>query len=479
MPREDVTAAGGASIHGHTDPPHPTGSWVVWGVLRDLRGQLLLSAIAALGWQGVVLLVPVVLGWVVAEAIEQGHVASAWWGVVAIVGLAAAEALFDLWRHRLENQASAVGAGRLRRSVLRGVLQGSVRPEVDAGDVVSRGTDDADVVAALLDSLGYTVAYALSVPVALLLLAVIDPSMAGLCLVAMLVGVASTRLVARPLDSRSDTLQAAAAATVSEIQAVLPAQRAARGLGVLDVLRERLSLRSTHLGEAAMSVADIRIRIAPVGALASAAPVIGVLLWGGLAVADGTLGVGALTAAIGLALYMVAPLEAVIDQVLELRVAGASAARIAEVAAPEACGPLAPGGVGRRAPGDSEPLAPDRADPLVMSLARSTGPVALRHDPHFWSASLRDNLALGRDLSDHALQTALDAAELHDVQWSDGLATSLTDAGAHLSGGQRQRLALARALLHAGPIEVGNGLDGVGPAQRERLAVVAGRMHDA
>ena len=70
--------------------------------------------------------------------------------------------------------------------------------------------------------------------------------------------------------------------------------------------------------------------------------------------------------------------------------------------------------------------------------------------PFFFSATIRENLLLGRpDADEQAIQQALTAAALTDVikALPEGLATRLGDRGAGLSGGELRRLALARVFL--------------------------------
>ncbi len=70
-------------------------------------------------------------------------------------------------------------------------------------------------------------------------------------------------------------------------------------------------------------------------------------------------------------------------------------------------------------------------------------------DPTLFSASVRENLALGRiDATDAEIAEAIDVAQagfVYDLPW--GLATRIGEQGLSLSGGQRQRLALARAVI--------------------------------
>ncbi|HLH47414.1 MAG TPA: ABC transporter ATP-binding protein, partial [Acidimicrobiales bacterium] len=70
-------------------------------------------------------------------------------------------------------------------------------------------------------------------------------------------------------------------------------------------------------------------------------------------------------------------------------------------------------------------------------------------DPVLFSMSVRENLVLGRpDATDDEIMAALDLAQagfVQDLPW--GLDTRIGEQGMSLSGGQRQRLALARAVI--------------------------------
>jgi ATP-binding cassette subfamily B protein len=77
-------------------------------------------------------------------------------------------------------------------------------------------------------------------------------------------------------------------------------------------------------------------------------------------------------------------------------------------------------------------------------------------DPTLFSASVRENLVLGRPEADAAqVEEALRIAQAefaYDLPW--GLDTRVGEQGLSLSGGQRQRLALARAVLGRPPVLV-------------------------
>jgi ATP-binding cassette subfamily B protein len=89
----------------------------------------------------------------------------------------------------------------------------------------------------------------------------------------------------------------------------------------------------------------------------------------------------------------------------------------------------------------------DVRDITLESLRRHVAVVF--EEPVLFSMSVRENLALGRsDASDDEIADALELVQagfVYDLPW--GLDTRIGEQGLSLSGGQRQRLALARAVL--------------------------------
>ena len=90
----------------------------------------------------------------------------------------------------------------------------------------------------------------------------------------------------------------------------------------------------------------------------------------------------------------------------------------------------------------------DVRDLVRRSLRREIGVIS--QDPFLFSASIRDNIALGMpDAPAAAVEDAALAAQAHDfiLELPHGYETIVGERGITLSGGQRQRIAIARALL--------------------------------
>jgi ABC-type multidrug transport system fused ATPase/permease subunit len=90
----------------------------------------------------------------------------------------------------------------------------------------------------------------------------------------------------------------------------------------------------------------------------------------------------------------------------------------------------------------------DVRDLVRRSLRREIGVIS--QDPFLFSASIRDNIALGMpDAPAEAVEAAARAAQAHEfvLELPHGYDTVVGERGITLSGGQRQRIAIARALL--------------------------------
>lgn len=75
-------------------------------------------------------------------------------------------------------------------------------------------------------------------------------------------------------------------------------------------------------------------------------------------------------------------------------------------------------------------------------------------DNFLFSATLRENITMGKDIPDHLIEQAITAAQAKRFieQLPNGLDTMVGERGIGLSGGERQRVAIARAILLNPPI---------------------------
>ncbi|GAA1314885.1 ABC transporter ATP-binding protein [Saccharothrix xinjiangensis] len=450
--------------------------------------------------------VPLVIGAVVDEAVRTGSSRrlALWIGVLAVVF--AVLSISGRFSIRLSERGSHRAAHALRTRLAARVLaaDGGVGGRL-SGELASIATGDAQRVGQVNLALPTAFAALAGLLVGAVALLRVSLVLGLLVLVATPLLLVLAHFLGKPLERRSDAEQDRAALASGVAADLVAGLRALKGIGAEDAAAHRYRATSRSSMGAAIRAARSRAWLdGSVLALTGVFLAV-VALVGGRLAAAGSITVGELVAAVGLAQFLLWPLS-VFSWVTGLLAQGrASAARVAEVlAAPPAVPPgSAPlpvplrgrveladvtSGTLRGASLTAEPgellgvVARDPADAvsLLAVLAREVDPVggsatldgvplsdlegaALRsavlvaaHDADLFEGTVLDNVAAGRGAEAGAMAEVLAAAGVDDVARAlpGGLGAAVSARGRSLSGGQRQRVALARALAAAPPVLV-------------------------
>ncbi|MGH3130906.1 MAG: ABC transporter ATP-binding protein, partial [Gaiellaceae bacterium] len=448
----------------------------------------------------------------VARAIDQGIIggdrrALVIW-TIAVLGLGALEAVAGGLRHIFAMRNRARGEAGPRDAIFEHALALDARyhDRVGAGELISRASSDAELVARLLDSLGHTIGYVLTVFAVAVAMLAVDPFLALVVLVPLPpISVAFWRYSHR-YKERSKRLQEELAETATLVEEMVSGVRVVKGLGAGGALAARFRTASDRVVARGLELASIDARFLPALELL---PLIGLLavFWiGGNRVIDGHLTLGefvAFNAYVGL---MVWPLRVLGQRVVTWQHAVVAAERItgvldAEPSLRERDGARArermTGGVRFRgvrfghdpaepvvrgldldiSPGTSVALVgstgsgkstvasllarhydPDEGAVLLdgedlrdLRLADLRRAVALVFEETFlFSDTVRANIGFADPAADDArIERAARLAGAHDfvLELPEGYDTVLGERGFSLSGGQRQRIAIARAIL--------------------------------
>nr|WP_202462605.1 ABC transporter ATP-binding protein [Streptomyces sp. SID8374] len=450
-------------------------------------------------------LVPVLIGLIVDRAVVRpdGGALALWLVVLAVVYAMLSYGF--RFGARAGERAAEQAAHQLRLDVVRRVLapHGGAEAGRPPGALVNVATEDARRVGAFNMALTLGIAAVVGVVAGAVLLLRASVPLGLLVLIGAPVLMALGHYLARPLEHRSQAEQERAA-HASGVAADLVA-----GVRVLKGLRaERAAVtryRSTSQASREANVRAARAAALQTGLMLTltGAFIALVALVGGRLVLSGSIGLGALVSAVGLALFLPGPIAVLAWVGAELAKARASAARIADVLA-------APGGTtgGTTEPGPSSGelrlhrlghaglhgidltvrpgehlgiVVTDTADAatLLHCLARrcdpdqghvaldgtpvtELAPAALRsallvaeHDAQLFDGTLLDNVTAAAPAGADP-QPAMDAAAVDEVAATlpGGTAGRIGERGSSLSGGQRQRVALARALAADRPVLV-------------------------
>jgi putative ABC transport system ATP-binding protein len=456
--------------------------------------------------------VPVTVGWVIDLAVvsRDSGALLRWLAVVVAVFLVLASSAFvGYW---LAARTERMAAHRVRMDVAERVLHPAGGAPGRSGELVSTAGSDADRAGQVCRAIwGGTAALAALAGGAVVLL---DASvvlglvvLGGVPLVLL-----SSRLLARPLVGRAEAEQQALAAATAVATDVVSGLRVIKGIGAEQAAAE--SYRAASRGALRARLAAARLEGGYLGATNVITGLfLVVVAWvGGRLALEGSISIGELVAGVGLAQFLIGPLERLTELGPILAGARGSARRVATLlAAPpavvEGTGTLhaQPAGALRvRLPdGLAVDVAagehvgvvavqPADAAALLDALARDTdAPLYLdgtdlrevgldearravlvaRHEATLFEGTVADNT--GRDPEPLAAAAADEVLET----LPHGLDSEVAERGRTLSGGQRQRIALARALAAHPPVLVlHDPTTAVDAATEHRIATGVSRL---
>ncbi|TCP53628.1 putative ABC transport system ATP-binding protein [Tamaricihabitans halophyticus] len=491
--------------------PKP-GSRPARGVLASsIRGQSALvttSTVFYILHQGAEASVPLLIGVIIDEAVTTGSVSALarWLLILAAVFLGLA--LSFRYGARAGERASYQAAHRLRMRLTSRVVDqhGGAEAGRLSGALVNIATNDAKRVGAVNLALPLGVAGLAGILVAGTVLLRISTPLGLLVLLGTPLLLVLAHLLGKPLERRSGAEQERAAHASGVAADLVSGLRVLKGIGAVSTAVARY--RATSRNSLAATVRAARAEAWHDGAILILTGVLIALiaLVGGQLAINAEITIGNLVTAVGLAQFLLGPLQifAVVNG--QLAQGRASAKRIGEVLAATPAvhageeplpstirgelrlrglrlDPLhdvdlsVPAGhtlgivatdaraatalldcLGRAAEPTAGSVSLDGIDVSTVAPSRlREALVVAAHDADLFEESLLDNVtAATPELSEDAVAAALRASGGDEVAETlpAGAHTVLAERGRSLSGGQRQRVALARALAGDPPVLV-------------------------
>jgi putative ABC transport system ATP-binding protein len=469
---------------------------------RDVVGAAVLFS----GHQTGEALVPVLVGVVIDEAVRTGDpVALAGWLVVLGLDFAALSFSYR-WGARRAWRADIRADQRLRLALARRVLDPRGGAEADRlpGALASVATSDTKRVGIASFALPLGIAAGAALVVATVSLVLISIPLGLLIMLGLPPLLYLVELLGRPIERRSEPEQEQSARALGVAADLVAGIRVLKGIGAEPVAASRYAAINRDALAATLRATTAQAWYQGAVLAANGLFLALVALIGGRLAATGQISVGGLVAAVGLAQFLVGPLETIGWLGGRLAQARASATRVADVLATapairdghRSTPPDGPGGLRVRAlshgplrgldldvaPGELVGVvAPDPATSaaLMACLGREVDApdgvveldgvplgdyppdvarravVVAAHDAGLFAGTVTDNVRAGAPAG-RDLAPALAAARADQVSevLPAGSDTLVAEQGRSLSGGQRQRVVLARALATQAPVLV-------------------------
>ena len=477
------------------------GRLIVWE-RRGVAGGIL----SGLTWQGAAITTPVFAAFAIdALRSDDRHGVYLWAGLAALIGVV--EAAGGVGRHVFAMRNRAHALARVRDLLLRHSLRLDARfhDRFPPGELMSRSSSDAELISRMLDSMGHTAGYVVTVIGASAVLIVFDWRLALVVLAPLpLLSFAFWRY-ARRYVARTHALQEELGHTSALVEESVTGIRVVKGLGAGEAMSQRFRAVSDRVYDRSMDVARLDAVFLPALEPVPLLDQLLVLWLGGHRVLDGKLTVGEFVAFNAFVVMLIWPVRVLGQRISTLQNAVAASERVVEalevepkVREPEHPRPLAGRGdvrfedvvfgysegeplldglnlriepgdsvalVGRTGSGKSTIAALlvrfydvdrgavylDDVDIREASLVDLRRNVALvSEETYLFTETVRTNIAYGRpDATDEEVVAAAEADGAHEFvsELPDGYETMLGERGYTLSGGQRQRIAIARAIL--------------------------------
>jgi ATP-binding cassette, subfamily B, bacterial len=475
--------------------------------VREQTFGVVWAVVSGLTWQTAAILAPLVVRHGIDQGVRAHDKTQLILSAVGLVVLGGMESVGGAFRHYFAIRNRGRGQASVRDKIFRHALEldAGYHDRVGAGELMSRASNDAELVARLLDAMGHTVGYVLTILGASVVLLVLDPILALVVLAPLpVIAVGFWRYSARYAE-RTRRLQEELAHATTLVEETVAGVRVVKGLGAGPALSARFRRQSDQVVARALDVANVDAVFLPLLELLPLLAILAVLWLGTKRTLEGQISLGTLVAFTQYVLMLVWPMRVIGQRVGTVQQAAAAARRVVEVLRvrpqiverPDARplrarghvrfedvsfrygdGPLVLDGltldiepgmslalVGGTGAGKSTVVAllsrfydvasgrvtidgVDVRDLRLEELRRAVGVVF--SETFLFTDTVRANIAYARpDASVEEVERAARRGGAHEfiMRLPDGYDTLLGERGYSLSGGQRQRLAIARAVV--------------------------------
>jgi ATP-binding cassette subfamily B protein len=481
----------------------------VRAVIRSQASGVVGAALSGLLWQVGAVSAPLMVKYAIDHGVltKDRHALLIWLG--ALLGVGLLEMTAGAVRHLYAIRNRARSDARVRDAIFAHALRldASYHDRVGPGELMSRASSDSEHVARMMDSIGHTIGYVLTVFAVAIVLLVLDWRLALIVLIPLPLISFAAWAYSRRYHARTERLQERWGEAATLVEETVSGIRVVKGLGAGGPLAAEFRTRSRAIVDRALEIARLDAVFMPTLEFLPLLGLLAVLWVGGRRVIAGDLSLGSFVAFNAYVAMLVWPLRVLGQRVTTLQKAVGASARISEVldAEPQLREPRHPeklerpvrgevrlsavqfGHQGGRpvldgldlhvAPGESVALVgatgsgkstvagllarlydPDAGsvsidghDVRALRIADVRGAVALAFEETFlFTDTVRENIRFARpDAHDEDVERAAELAGAAGfiADLPDGYDTLLGERGFSLSGGQRQRVAIARAIL--------------------------------
>src|SRR2546430_4073923 len=305
----------------------------VLAVIRSQRSGVIGAALSGLLWQVGAVSAPLMVKYAIDHGVlkRDQHALLVW--LAALLGVGLLEMPAGSVRHLYAIRNRARSDARVRDAIFAHALRldATYHDRVGPGELMSRASSDSEHVARMMDAIGHTIGYLLTVLAVSIILLVIDWRLALIVLIPLPVISIAAWAYSRRYHARTERLQESWGEAATLVEETVAGIRVVKGLGAGRPLAAQFRTRSDTIVGRALDIARLDAAFMP---LLDFLPLLGLLavLWlGGRRVISGDLSVGSFVAFNAYVAMLVWPLRVLGQRVTTLQKAVGASARISEV----------------------------------------------------------------------------------------------------------------------------------------------------
>src|SRR5215510_10565075 len=293
----------------------------VRAVVRSQAGGVVGAVLSGLLWQTGAIAAPLIVSYTIDHGIvpRDGHALAIW--LLALLGVGLLEVVAGGMRHLYAIRNRSRSDARVRDAIFAHALRldASYHDRVGPGELMSRASSDSEHVARMMDSIGHTIGYVLTVFAVAIVLLVIDWRLALLVLIPLPLISLAGWVYSRRYHARTERLQAAWGDAATLVEETVAGIRVVKGIGAGRPLAGEFRVRSARIVDRALDIARLDAVFMPTLEFLPLLGLIAVLWLGGRRVIAGDLSLGSFVAFNAYVAMLVWPLRVLGQRVTSLQ----------------------------------------------------------------------------------------------------------------------------------------------------------------
>src|ERR671937_1828906 len=293
----------------------------VRAIVRSQANGVIGAAVSGLLWQAGAVAAPLMVKYAIDHGVltRDRHTLLLWLGGLLGVGLL--EMTAGAVRHLFAIRNRARSDARVRDAIFAHALRldASYHDRVGPGELMSRASSDSEHVARMMDSIGHTIGYVLTVFAVSVVLLVIDWQLAFVVLIPLpLISIAGWAY-SRRYHERTERLQESWGKAATLAEETVAGIRVVKGLGAGDALAAQFRERSAEVMRRGLDIARLDSVFLPSIEFLPLLGLLAVLWLGGRRVISGDLSIGSFVAFNAYVAMLVWPLRVLGQRVTTLQ----------------------------------------------------------------------------------------------------------------------------------------------------------------